>query len=80
MSNDEKYQMCFVEMFEVENKVAVTLEYQSITAWDSVGHMNLMGVIEEQFEIEMDIDDITEFSSYVKGKEILNKYGVVFNG
>ena len=41
--------------------------------------MNLMGVIEEQFEIEMDIDDITEFSSYVKGKEILNKYGVVFN-
>ena len=79
MSNDEKYQMCFVEMFEVENKVAVTLEYQSITAWDSVGHMNLMGVIEEQFEIEMDIDDITEFSSYVKGKEILNKYGVVFN-
>lgn len=79
MSNDEKYQMCFVEMFEVENKVAVTLEYQSITAWDSVGHMNLMGVIEEQFEIEMDIDDITEFSSYVKGKEILKKYGVVFN-
>ncbi len=79
MTNQEKYESCFIEMFEVSSETALLLEYQSIQAWDSVGHMNLMGVIEEQFDIEMDIDDITEFSSFKKGKDILKKYGVLIN-
>ena len=77
MTNSEKYAQCFLEMFEVASDDLKALEYQSIEAWDSVGHMNLMGVIEEEFEIEMDIDDITDFSSFIKGKEILARYGVI---
>ena len=79
MSKIEKYLKCFTDTFEITNDQASNLEYQSIDNWDSVGHMNLMGVIEEEFEIEMDIDDITDFSSFVKGKEILKKYGVVLD-
>ena len=38
--------------------------------------MGLMSDLEEAFDIEMDIDDIIDFSSYEKGMEILDKYEV----
>jgi acyl carrier protein len=77
MSNLEKYNEAFVSSFSIE-KSALNPEfaYQSIPAWDSVGHMALIAAIEESFEIMIEIDDIIEFSSYGKGIEILSKYGV----
>jgi acyl carrier protein len=38
--------------------------------------MNLMSVLEKKFKIEMNIDDIVDFSSYEKGKKILKKYKI----
>ena len=38
--------------------------------------MLLIAELEDVFEISMDMDDIIDFSSYEKGKEILKKYGV----
>ena len=38
--------------------------------------MALMATLEESLEIEMEIDDIIEFSSYKFGKEVVKKYGV----
>ena len=76
MNNVEKYKNTFCETFEVELDGLKDLEYQSIQAWDSVGHMALIAALEESFEIEMDIDDIIDFSSYEVGKKILKKYGV----
>jgi acyl carrier protein len=52
------------------------LEYQSILEWDSVGHMTLVATLEEVFDIMLDTDDIIDFSSYEKGKEIMKKYDV----
>lgn len=52
------------------------LVYQGIDAWDSVGHMSLMSALEEAFQIELDIDDIIEFSSFEAGRLILKKYGI----
>ena len=66
-------------MFRIAPSEASSLSYQSIKEWDSVGHMNLMLMIEEEFDIEMDIDDITDFSGYKKGMETLAKYGVIVN-
>ncbi|OQS42243.1 acyl carrier protein [Chromobacterium haemolyticum] len=77
MSHLEKYDQAFMETFMVEQKDLATLKYQDIAAWDSVGHMALMAALEEAFDIEMDIDDIIEFSSYVAGQAILAKYKVV---
>lgn len=55
-----------------------TLAYQSVSAWDSVGHMGLITQLEEAFDIMIDTDDIITFSSFEKGKLILGKYGVTF--
>lgn len=79
MSNAEKYVEAFAAAFEVDEARAATLKYQDIPAWDSVGHMGLMARIEEAFGIMMEPDDIIDFSSFEKGKEILAaKYGVQF--
>jgi acyl carrier protein len=79
MSNLEQYKNIFFESFGNENLDLENLKYQDIMEWDSVGHMNLMSSLEEIFNIELDIDDIIDFSSFEKGKEILKKYNIVIN-
>lgn len=76
MSNIDKYKQAFVDTFGIEAEKLNTLKYQDINEWDSVGHMNLMTVLEDTFDIEMDIDDITDFSSFTVGQDILRKYDV----
>jgi acyl carrier protein len=72
----DQYNKVFKEAFGLEVDSLVSLEYQSISAWDSVGHMNLIMRIEEEFNIMMETLDIIDFSSYQKGIELLKKYGV----
>ena len=52
------------------------LEYNKIDQWDSIGHMTLMTDLEEKFKITLENDDVVDFSSYKKGKEILKKYKI----
>lgn len=79
MGNYEKYLNVFTEIFEISEEKAKTLEYQDIEQWDSVGHMGLIAEIEDTFDIMMDTDDIIDFSSFEKGKDILSKnYRVEF--
>lgn len=79
MTNIEKYKNAFAEALEVKEDVIENLEYQAVPEWDSVGHMSLVAAIEEAFDIMMDTDDIIDFSSYEKGKEILTaNYGIQF--
>ena len=79
MTNIEKYNKAFIESFNVSEDKLKGLKYQDISAWDSVGHMQLMMQLEDEFEVELDIDDITDFSSYEEGKNILIKYKVNLN-
>jgi acyl carrier protein len=76
MSNREKYVAAFTSTFLVDEAALPNLNYQDIAAWDSVGHMALMTALEETFGIEMDIDDIIEFSSFEYGRTILAKYNI----
>ncbi len=76
MTNKEKYEKAFIESFEIDKNDLNGLEYNSIPEWDSVGHMGLMAALEDSFDIMMEMDEIIDFSSYEKGKEILNKHNV----
>lgn len=77
MSNRKKYDEIFIEVFEIEaDQLNDQLEYQSIEAWDSVGHMSLMAALEDEFDIMLEMDDIVDFGSYLTGVETLKKYGV----
>lgn len=76
MSNLEKYNKTFCDTFEITEDKLAGLKYQAIELWDSVGHMSLVAALEEAFDIMMETDDIIDFSSYEKGKEILKKYDI----
>ena len=76
MSNLEKYTKIFTESFEVDAERVKTLKYQDVEAWDSIGHMNLISLLEEAFDIFFEGDDILALSSYEIGKGILAKYDI----
>jgi len=78
MSSIEMYDQVFINNLQVTEEELPNLSYQSTQYWDSVGHMGLMAALEDAFDVMIDTDDIIDFSSYEKGKEILKKYDVIF--
>jgi acyl carrier protein len=76
MSNLKIYNQAFTKTLGIKEIKLKKLNYQGVKSWDSVGHMNLISVIEKKFNIEIDIDDIVDFSGYEKGKKILKKYKI----
>lgn len=79
MTNKEKYNSAFMTVFEIDaDQLTSELKYQSIPAWDSVGHMALMAELENLFDIMLEMDDVVDFGSYDTGVKTLEKYGVRF--
>jgi len=76
LSNLDKYIKVFTKTFSVNKLKLKKLKYQSISQWDSVGHMSMIGALEDAFKITMEMDDIIDFSSFEKGKKILKKYKI----
>lgn len=76
MTNLDIYKQVFTESFKVNPDQLDTLAYQSISGWDSVGHMALIAAMEEAFSLFFETNDIIDFSSYEAGKQILRKYNV----
>tara|TARA_B100001248_G_C27222909_1_gene381159 strand:- start:507 stop:746 length:240 start_codon:yes stop_codon:yes gene_type:complete len=77
MENREKYKEIFIKSLSIkETDFTDDLKYNEIPEWDSIGHMTLMSGLEEGFNISIETDDIVDFSSFKKGKEILKKYKV----
>ncbi len=52
------------------------LKYQEIEAWDSLSHLNLVAQLEEEFEVELDMDEITSMSDVKKIKEVLANHNI----
>ena len=77
MDNSEKYKKTFIESLSIDQSVfKESIKYNEIPEWDSIGHMTLMSGLEETFKITLETDDIIDFSSFNKGKQILKKYKV----
>jgi hypothetical protein len=75
--NLAKYKKAFMESLEISDEKALDdLKYNDIDEWDSIGHMGLISAIEDVFEISIETNDVIDFSSFSKGKEILKKYKV----
>ena len=78
MTNLEKLAKVFADTFGISEAETKGLQYQGIKAWDSVGHMTLVAAIEDDFDIQLDTDDIIDMSSFEKAQEILGKYDIEF--
>lgn len=74
MENEKKYIKIFEQSLSIsKDKINDKLEYNEIPEWDSIGHMTLIADLEEEFKITFETDDIIDFSSFAKGKEILKE-------
>ena len=76
MDNLERYKNVFIEAFETDKSMLDNLKYQDIPEWDSMGHMSMISLLEDEFDIVFETDDIIDFSSFKKGISTLKKYGV----
>jgi len=73
----KQYDQAFINTFDIDaTALGPDLKYESIEEWDSIGHMGLIAELEDSFDISMEMDDIIDFSSYEKGKEIIKKYNI----
>jgi len=67
----------FVDILELNLPVDwASVRYQEIKRWDSLGHMAIIGELEDRFSVMFEADDIIDMSSFEKCLEILAKYGV----
>lgn len=44
--------------------------------WDSIGHMNLVASLEQEFQVQFEVDEIMEMSSPQKILDILKARGL----
>ena len=79
MTSEEKLKHCFVEGLGIDHgQITDDLAYQSISQWDSTAHMALVAVLEQEFEVMLDTDDIIGMSTYAVARDTLKKHGVSF--
>lgn len=78
MTNLEKYQNAFVEGLELPCESVESVTMDTVERWDSIGQMSLMAIIEDEFQIELEPDEIIAFTSYQAGLDILRKRNIEF--
>jgi acyl carrier protein len=77
MSNIDRLNKVFIEVFEVEkNKLGSDFSIDNVDNWDSITQLSLVSDIEDEFDIMIDSDDIFDFKSYDAAKIIIAKYEV----
>ena len=76
MSNIEKLKDAFVEGLEIPMEEVETATMEGIDKWDSIGQMSLVAIIEDAFEIELEPDEVMQFTSFEAGKEILKNHNI----
>jgi acyl carrier protein len=75
MYDKEKLLNILEEVFGLsKDQITNDIAYNSFQAWDSLKHLQMVAMMEEEFGIELEMDDIIDMSTVGKIKEILKKY------
>jgi acyl carrier protein len=74
----ERVARCFVAVFpEIDEKGISAASMDSIEAWDSLRTITLVNVIEEEFHIQVDPDDLELLVSYDSILDYLRRKGAI---
>ena len=77
MAIEDRLRTVFVETLEVDEDFDVeNLKYRDIEAWDSVGHMALVAAIEDEFDVELETEQVIDMSSFKVALDMLRGMGV----
>ena len=76
MTLDRRLRQVFVATLDLEDGFDVEhLEYQDIPAWDSIGHMSLVVAIEDEFDVQLDTEQVIDMSSFGVALDMLRTLG-----
>ncbi len=76
MSNIEKLKNAFVEGLEIPVEEVENATMDSVEKWDSIGQMSLIAIIEDEFGIELEQEEVMQFTSFAAGVNILKNHGI----
>lgn len=77
MSELAKFNELVCEVFRVEESdLSDEATPDDIDDWDSVTHMDLMALFEDEWDVSLDVEEITEMITIALMKEALRKHGV----
>lgn len=76
MSNIEKLKNAFVEGLEIPVEEVENATMDGVEKWDSIGQMSLIAIIEDEFGIELEQEEVMHFTSFAAGVEILKNHGI----
>jgi acyl carrier protein len=71
----EDVRLVFSEELAISiDQVIDTLEYNTISEWDSIAHMRLIAALEDKFDIMIDTEDVVEMSTFAIACDTVQKY------
>jgi acyl carrier protein len=74
---NDRLKNLFVEVLELPEDVDVeSLKYRDIAQWDSLGHMSLVAAIEDEFDVQLDTEQVIGMSSFKVAVDMLKDLGV----
>ncbi|MET7751462.1 acyl carrier protein [Micromonospora sp. NPDC005367] len=77
MALSDRLRAVFVDTLELGDDVDVeNLKYREIEQWDSLGHMTLVGAIEDEFDVQLDTEQVIDMSSFKVALDMLSGMGV----
>ena len=77
MALNDRLRTVFVESLGLDEDVDVeNLKYRDIDQWDSVGHLALVAAIEDDFDVELDTEQVIDMSSFKVAVDMLKGLGV----
>jgi acyl carrier protein len=76
MTNIEKYKNAFAEGLEIPVEEVENATMQNVEKWDSIGQMSLVAMIEDEFGIEFEPDEVMRFTSFAVGVDILKSHNI----
>lgn len=79
MSVRDRLRQAFVKALELEQEPNLDVEglrWRGHERWDSLGHLALVAMIEDEFDVEFDSDQMIDLNSFERAVEILRELGV----
>lgn len=81
MTNDERLKSILALILMLPDESVVdTLTAETVDTWDSLNHINLIGALEQEFEVTIDTQQVERSRSVAALKAILAQHGVEFSG
>ncbi|MCX4473418.1 MULTISPECIES: acyl carrier protein [unclassified Micromonospora] len=77
MTLNDRLRTVFVDALELPEGTDVeNLNYRGIEQWDSLGHMTLVAAIEDEFDVQLETEQVIDMSSFKVALDMLRGLGV----